>query len=193
MLLTDDSGSSSAKRRSYTREFKLNALAWYEANGRNISATARQFEVAPKRIREWRSLMEHIQNQAGGCRAEGRGRSSFFPLMEKRLHEEFSQQRLEGKRVKRWWFTARARVLMKDLYPDASNFTFSEDWFRRFRVRFIFRKKTHVAQKAPQALVQAISDFHQQIHAVRESGVFSAADLANMDQTPLPGWWKDVQ
>ena len=174
--------------RSYTREFKLKALEWYETNGRNISATARQFKVAPKRIREWESLKEHIQNQAGGCRSKGRGRSSFFPLMEKQLHKEFRQQRLEGKRVKWWWFTARAKVLMKELYPDVSNFKFSEHWFRRFRVRFnlSFRKKTHVAQKAPHALVQAITNFHQKIHAVRESGVFSAADLANMDQTPLP-------
>ena len=51
-----DSGSSVATRRSYTREFKLKALEWYETNGRNITATARQFKVAPKRIREWRSL-----------------------------------------------------------------------------------------------------------------------------------------
>ena len=90
--------------------------------------------------------------------------------------------------MKRWWFTARANVLMKELYFDVSNFKFSEHWFRRFRVRFnlSFRKKTHVAQKAPQALVQFITNFHQKIHAVRESGVFSATDLTNMDQIPLP-------
>lgn len=34
-----------------------------------------------------------------------------------------------------------------------------------------------------------ISNFHLKIHAVRESGVFSAADLANMHQTPLPLSW----
>ena len=77
-----DSGSCAAMRRFYTREFKLKALEWYETNGKKISATARQFKVAPKRIREWRSLKENIQNQAGGCRSKDRGRSFFFPLME---------------------------------------------------------------------------------------------------------------
>ena len=77
-----DSGSSATVRRSYTLEFKLKAMEWYETNGKKISATARQLKVAPKRIREWRSLKENIQNQAGGCRSKDRERSFFFPFTE---------------------------------------------------------------------------------------------------------------
>lgn len=32
-----------------------------------------------RRIREWRSLKEHIKKQTAGCRAKGRGRVPFSP------------------------------------------------------------------------------------------------------------------
>ena len=31
-----------------------------------------------------------------------------------------------------------------------------------------------------------VSGFHQEIHQVREDGVYELKDIANMDQTPLP-------
>ena len=181
-------GVVQSKQRSYSREKKLSVVAWYEKNGRNVSATARHFDVAPKRVRDWRDSKEKIEKQAVGSRAAGRGRTSFYPLMEKRLYDEFAKNRREGRKIKRWWFMAEAKELMKEMHPHVTAFKYSEHWFKRFRVRFnqSFRRATHVAQKAPEALSNTIAGFHRRLHDVRESGVFAAADIGNMDQTPLP-------
>ena len=73
--------------------------ALYEKNGRNVSATARHFDVAPKRVPDWRDSKEKIEKQAVGSRAAGRGRTSFYPLMEKRLYDEFAKKSPGGKAV----------------------------------------------------------------------------------------------
>ena len=40
-------------KRSFTVQFKLNAIKWHQENGIIVSATARTFNVDRKRIREW--------------------------------------------------------------------------------------------------------------------------------------------
>ena len=41
------------KNRSYTVEFKVEAVKWHQMNGENCSLTARTSGVDRKRIREW--------------------------------------------------------------------------------------------------------------------------------------------
>ena len=57
-------GVVQSKKRSYSREKKLSVVAWYEKNGRNVSATARHFDVAPKHVRDWRDSKEKIHVMA---------------------------------------------------------------------------------------------------------------------------------
>ena len=174
-------------RRSFTREFKLEVVGYLKKNGGNVSGAARKFNVSNKRVREWRESETKLTEQPRGCRAPGRGRTALYPLMEEALYAEYQQMRPEGKKVKRWWFDKRGKQLLNELYPSA-NFEFSNHWFRRFRLRhkISYRKETHVSQKAPSSLMSIVSGFHQEIHQVREDGVYELKDSVNMDQTPLP-------
>lgn len=103
-----------ATRKSYTREFKLEALEWLKKNGNNVSAAARKFSVANKRVREWRASEKQILEEARGARASGRGRTASYPRMEQCLYKEFLDLRREGKKIRRWWFQNRGKQLMKD-------------------------------------------------------------------------------
>lgn len=42
------------KRRNFTREFKLEAVRLITEGGRPVAAVARELEIAPERLREWR-------------------------------------------------------------------------------------------------------------------------------------------
>lgn len=42
------------KRRNFTREFKLEAVRLISEGQRPVAAVARELEVAPERLREWR-------------------------------------------------------------------------------------------------------------------------------------------
>ena len=53
-------------------------------------------------------------------------------------------------------------------------------------IAFHFRKNTHTAQKSPAELKNAIEMFYGKLLHERRRGTFSLADIANMDQTPLP-------
>ena len=88
----------------------------------------------------------------------------------------------EGKAVKRWWFSARARQLI------AEKFKFFDRWFYGFICRHCIslRRKTHTAQKSPAEIKNAIEMFHGKLLRERQRRTFSLADIANMDQTPLP-------
>ena len=90
--------------------------------------------------------------------------------------------RSEGKAVKRWRFSARARELI------AEEFKFSDQWFYGFchRHRISLRRKTHIAQKSQAELKNAIEMFHGKLLCQRRRGKFSLADIANMGQTTLP-------
>ena len=41
-----------------------------------------------------------------------RGKKAMYPLLEKKLLEEFSERRSQGKIVKKWWFTLLAKKLL---------------------------------------------------------------------------------
>ena len=70
-----------AKRHaSYNVAFKCSAITWPRQHGRNVSKTAREFEVDPKRIREWNSKYEDLIKLNRGtskkCKNLSRGRCS---------------------------------------------------------------------------------------------------------------------
>ena len=73
------------------------------------------------------------------------------------------------------------------LEPD-HNFLFSNHWFRRIQNRYtiLLRRKTHCSQKTPTVLEPVIKKFHTSLLRLRNTGIFKASDLTNMDQRPLP-------
>ena len=116
------------------------------------------------------------------AKAPGRGRKASCPEAEKQLHGEFLKMCSEAKAVKRWWFSAQARQFI------AEEFKFSDRWFYGFcrHHRISLRRKTCTAQKSPAELKNAIEMFHGKLLRERRRGTFILADIANMDQTPLP-------
>ena len=106
--------------------------------------------------------------------------------MEERLHKEFLDLRREGKKVRRWWFESRGKQLMKEHYPTANEFQFSDHWFRRSRLRYkiSLRAETHVSQKCPSSLESVICKFHNELHDVRKDGVFALGDIAEHGPNP---------
>ena len=176
------------KRKSYTREKKLEVVAWFFENGRNVSKTASHFSIHRKQISCWVKEENLIREQKRNSKSR-RKRGAKFPSMESKLHQEFLQLRKEGKSAKHWWFTSRARQFMQELHPDkADDFKYSDRWFQRFCKRYgiSLRRKTHTSQKAPSDLRKPIENFHAKLLRERKRGTYKLADLANMDQTPLP-------
>ena len=111
-----------------------------------------------------------------------------YPLFEKKLFEEFSERRAQGKIVKKWWFISRAKKLLNELHPDITNFKFSDRWFAGFcrQNKLSLRRKIRVSQKSPLHLKDSIEKFHAKLLRERKRGTYKLCDIANMDQTPLP-------
>ena len=170
------------RRKSYAREFKLNIVTWFHKNGNNFHQTSQHFNLNRKQVRYWVEAEEKIRKQKLNAKAPGRGRKSRFPEAKKQLNNEFLKMRSEGKAVKRWWFSVQARQLI------AKEFKFSDRWFYGFCRRHCIslRRKTHTTQKSPAELKNATEMFHGKLLCERRKGTFSVADIANMDQTPLP-------
>ena len=142
------------KRKSYSREKKLEVVACFFENGRNVSKTASHFSVHRKQISNWVKEEKLIREQKRNSKSR-RKRGAKFPSMGSKLHKEFLQLRKEGKSAKRWWFTSRARKLMQERHPDkADDLKYSDRWFQRFSKRhgISLRRKTHTRQKAPSDL-----------------------------------------
>ena len=92
-----------------------------------------------------------------------------------------------GKFLKRWWFSTRAKQLVKDDYP-GKELKCSDQWFVRFCRRYgvALRRKTHAVQTNPKQLALTITKFHSKVLCVRRRGVYQTKEIANIDQTPLP-------
>ena len=54
------------KLKSYTVEFKVEAVEWRRMNGENCSLTARAFGVDRKRIREWEGKYDSMVSMCHG-------------------------------------------------------------------------------------------------------------------------------
>ena len=72
-------------------------------------------------------------------------RTAFYPLAETKLNlslkNEFLEKRKKGMSAKLWWLRARVKQLIKDLYPTAVNFKYSDHWMRSLVKRFTVRRK----------------------------------------------------
>ena len=52
--------------KSYTAEFKIPVVDWLRKNNRNVSKTAREFEIDRKRVQEWdKNYDKLLENKVG--------------------------------------------------------------------------------------------------------------------------------
>lgn len=132
----DTSTHSKIPRKSYTREFKLRVVEHYrearEGNTKTrISDTARHFNLDDSNVRRWLKSEIKLKHSPKGAKSRSSGRKSFFPELEKQIHEEFTEIRKQGLEAKSCWFKSRAAEISK-----GSNFKCSKGWFNNFKKRF---------------------------------------------------------
>lgn len=132
----DTSTHSKIPRKSYTREFKLRVVEHYrearEGNTKTrISDTARHFNLDDSNVRRWLKSEIKLKHSPKGAKSHGSGWKSFFPVLEKQIHEEFTEIRKQGLEAKSCWFKSRAAEISK-----GSNFKCSKGWFNNFKKRF---------------------------------------------------------
>ena len=101
-------------------------MTWSHENGKNVHQTSQHFNLDREQGRDLVKAEEKMRKQKLKAKAPGRDRKARFPEAEKQLHDNFLKMRSEGKAVKRWWFSARARPLI------AEYLMFSDRWYYGF-------------------------------------------------------------
>lgn len=173
-------------RNSYTREFKLKVVKYYRDPQNTIYATSKNFGVSSKCILRWARNETKIHKSSKGSKHVSHLKVGTHHIMEELLHQEFTELRRKGLKVKAFWFRTRAKQLLEELEPGTA-FSFSSGWFDGFKTRFSIslRRPTNIA----------IRDFHHNIRRLakrqpgdeqNDVGRYKLSHIANMDHTPLP-------
>ena len=91
------------KRRQYSRERKLEILAYYYQTAKqNKYQTCQKFGIDKKCLHRWIAGEEKIQKGSKGVKRIGSRKRAFWPDVEERLLEEFKEIRWKGLKVKQW-------------------------------------------------------------------------------------------
>ncbi len=85
--------TESRKRRSYTEDFKREAVSLVTEQGYKISEAARSLDIGANLIRRWQ---QQFEEEAGGTRLSGDEREEL-----KRLRKEVRQLRMEKEILKK--------------------------------------------------------------------------------------------
>ena len=88
-------------RRSFTREFKVQAVRMVSEGGRRLSEVARDLELDPKLIRRWREALEQEKDQEVSEAFPGKGHLQPEPEELRRLQRENVRLREEREILKK--------------------------------------------------------------------------------------------
>ncbi|RPB06249.1 hypothetical protein L873DRAFT_1785316 [Choiromyces venosus 120613-1] len=131
--LKNDSPSSKkrkGKKRSFGREYKLEAISYLENSTMQPTPTssetpvsvrhcAKKYGVEPKNIRDWRRQVQKIRDSETGSKCIGSGRKPDWPEMEDRLHRLFALERERGKKIEdSTWFFTNGKDIFEQVYPE---------------------------------------------------------------------------
>ena len=189
--------ASKVKRKSYTREFKLQLVQFYWEI--NLYQTAKWFSLNTKTIGRLVGDAVKIKKSKKASKQVKFVRKCQFPDIEEELYHEYKNLRKQSLKVKGLCFKTHGKQLLMQMRLNAS-FLFSNSWFDGFKTlhRICMRQWTHVAQKPPSDKKEALQHFHRTIRKVAEEprptqtiGCFIPSQIANMDQTPLPFCFMD--
>ena len=92
-----DSQKSKAKRKSYTREFKLKVVTFYREN--NIYQTSKFFSLNMKTVLRWAQDEQKIEKAKKGSKHVQHNRRAMYPEVEAELYREYRQLRKRGGHV----------------------------------------------------------------------------------------------
>lgn len=88
-------------RRSFSREFKVQAVRMVSEGGRRLSEVARDLELDPKLIRRWREALEQEKDQEVSEAFPGKGHLQPEPEELRRLQRENARLREEREILKK--------------------------------------------------------------------------------------------
>ena len=60
------SSHNGGKLKSYSIEFKVEAVEWHRMNGENVTLTSKKFSVDRKRVREWNTRYDQLVAHCSG-------------------------------------------------------------------------------------------------------------------------------
>lgn len=84
-------------RRTFTREFKVDAVRMVTQKGHRLSQVARDLDLDPKLLRRWRDALDHEREEA----FPGKGRLKPDEEELRRLHREVDRLREEREILKK--------------------------------------------------------------------------------------------
>lgn len=119
------------KRRSIPASTKLQALSFLKSS-KNVSQTARRFQVSRQQVREWRkneNALKCIGNSRK--RLDGAGRKLSSNDLEIHLVDWINVKRADRLRVSRSMIQREAERFMKDKQPETI-FSASSGWLQKF-------------------------------------------------------------
>ena len=192
--MEDLSSHKGKKLKSYNIQFKLDAIKFAEENS-NYSAS-RKSGVVVKRIREWRGNKDQLEklrqcsNGAKRFRLDGAGEKPLTPEMEDVLLEWIHSRRLKGLRVSKKLIMRKALHLSKE-QQNMDDFTASNGWIQKFMRRhgLSLRRKTTVAQKDPEQLVDKLVAYVLQARILSTRFGYQPCNIIAMDETAV---WADM-
>ena len=132
--------------RSYTVQFKLDALDWYYKNGENKNLTAKMFSIDRKRIRDWLQDEPNLRSDPTPERTK-RKRSNSLPQykeIEAALYQYYCEQREKGLKPKNAELRAKSLEFASELGYRES-FKASVHWLCNWKRR----NKISVIQSEP--------------------------------------------
>ena len=186
-----------SKVKSYTMEFKLAAIQ--KAEQFSIRHAAEFFHVDRKRIRKWRKDKDKIvqmSNQVAGKKRkalDGAGRNPKSEEMEDIVFEWVTDRRSKRLRVSRKLVMKKAKIIYDELEgtDKAEKFEATKGWLEKFmrRTGLSMRRRTSVAQKDPNQLINKIVCYHIQVRRLQSKFDFLPSNIYAMDETPV---WEDM-
>lgn len=134
--------AATAPYRSYTVQFKLDALDWYYQNGQNKNVTAKMFGVDRKRIRDWLQDETNLRSDPTPETTK-RKRTNCLPQykeIEAALYRWYIEQRENGRRPKNAALRAKSLEYAVELgYRDSfkASVHWLCNWKRRNKISFV--------------------------------------------------------
>ena len=167
------------RRKSYTREQKLAAIAFATRTDFKFAAgfigplsrytAARKLGITSGMLCMWIKNRDKIANGKKGTRKQILGQQAQQSKMEERLNELFREKRVTSRQINGKWFFRNARTIYGELYPEKmtilptgkklyEGFKFSNSWFAGFKRRHNVapRAVTKKAQKPPDELREVV-------------------------------------
>ena len=186
------------KINSYTTGFKIDAIQYAEIH--NNTSAARKFNVANKRIRDWRkkkskvfSLVAKVKGQERK-RLEGAGRKVMSIELEETVLEWIHDRRAKALRVSRKLIMKKAKIIHKEITkdkPDAERFAASNGCLYKFMKRngLSLRGKTSIFQKDPEQLIEKLVSYIIQVRRLTTKFKYAELNIIAMDEKPI---WSDM-